>query len=312
LVLKYKLEGVLVSTAIANCISILLILFYGKLYKYISLSSVSKSEIKGMAKYSWPLIPNTISWWLINEVNRFIILFKLGADFNGIFALSNRFPAIILILNSIFMLSWQDHAINNHDSKDKDAFYTKVFNVYMILELTLVILLISLSRIMVQHLVGPQFYDSWVYMPILYLSVAFSSFAAFLGAGYLGAKKTKGIFATTICGSLLNLVISYLFISKIGLYAPAIGTLVGFAVMWIIRTYQTKLFFTIKIDYKIFIVLLSLCGLFMWLVLFTNVYVEILTITAAVVILFLFNKTLFTYLLNSVRKFKLRSKSVSV
>ncbi|WP_183568330.1 oligosaccharide flippase family protein [Mucilaginibacter sp. SP1R1] len=308
LVLKYKLEGVLMSTAIANCISILLILFSGKLYKYVSISAINKYELKEMAKYSWPLIPNTISWWLINEVNRFIILFKLGADSNGIFALSNRFPAIILILNSIFMLSWQDHAISNHDNKDKDAFYTKVFNIYMVLELTIVILLISVSRLMVKHLVGPQFYESWMYMPVLYLSVAFSSFAAFLGAGYLGAKKTVGIFATTVCGSVLNLIISYLFISKIGLFAPAIGTLLGFMVMWVVRTYQTRQFFTIKIDYKMFISLLVLCGFFMKLVLIRNAYVEILSIVAAVAIVLIFNKTLFTYLFNSVKKLAVKKQ----
>src|ERR1700744_2331690 len=99
LVFKLKLEGVLIATVSANLISIVLIILFGKLYKYISFKdNINVKEIKAMIGYSWPLIPNTISWWLINEVNRFIILFKLGADSNGIFALSNRFPAIMIIL----------------------------------------------------------------------------------------------------------------------------------------------------------------------------------------------------------------------
>lgn len=301
-VLKFKLEGVLISTAIANCISILMVLFLGNLRKSFSIKNINKQEVRSLIKYSWPLIPNTISWWLINEVNRFIILFKLGAEFNGIFALSNRFPAIILVLNSIFMLSWQDHAIGNHGKENNDTFYTKIFNVYMVLELTTVIFLISVSRYMVKYMVGPQFYSAWMYMPILYLSVAFSSFAGFLGAGYLGAKKTIGIFATTIFGSLVNLFFSFFFITKLGLFAPALGTLFGFALMWVIRVFQTRQFFTIKIDYKVFIILLIFCGVFMKLVLINNSFVQLSSIAAAILIVFFFNKTLFFYIFQTFKK----------
>ena len=305
LVFKLKLEGVLIATVSANLISIVLIILFGKLYKYISFKdNINVKEIKAMIGYSWPLIPNTISWWLINEVNRFIILFKLGADSNGIFALSNRFPAIMIILSSVFMLSWQDHAIDSHDKENKDVFYSKVFNIYMTLQLTVVIFLISVSRIVVKHFIGPQFFDSWRYMPILYLSVAFSSFAAFLGAGYLGSKKTLGIFATTICGSALNLIFSYLFISKIGLFAPAIGTLLGFAMMWIVRIYQTRHFFTIKINYTVMIFLLLLCGAFMLLTRFDNQYLTVVLIIISIGLSLYFNRTLFLFLIRSVKGFR--------
>src|SRR5690606_27396214 len=135
---KMRLEGLLLSMILSLAVSAVIVFRLAKLSQLIDFKLVNKTELKSMLGYSWPLIPNTISWWMINEVNRFIILFNMGADANGIFAISNRFPSIILMLNSIFMLSWQDHAITSYKEENKGVFYSKVFNVYMMLELTLV------------------------------------------------------------------------------------------------------------------------------------------------------------------------------
>ncbi len=290
--LKMKLEGLLISTIIANVLSITLICFKIKIGRLFSYTLVSKKEIRAMLHYSWPLIPNMISWWLINEVNRFIILIKLGADSNGIFAISNRFPAIIIILNSIFMLSWQDHAIGAQKDQEKDVFYSKVFNVFMGLELSVVIFLTAISHYTVRYLVGPGFQDAWKFMPMLYLSVAFSSFAGFLSVGYLAAKKTKGIFTTSIVSSVVNIIISYSLIDKWGLYAPALGTLTGFVLMWVIRIYQTRHFFRLELNYKAFFALLLTSVAFIILAAKENKYIDFLLVTLAIPLLFLCNKQL--------------------
>jgi O-antigen/teichoic acid export membrane protein len=311
--LKMRLEGLLISTIIANIISILLISFKINLPKIFSFGLVSKKEMWAMLQYSWPLIPNMISWWLINEVNRFIILLKIGPDANGIFAISNRFPAIIIILNSIFMLSWQDHAIGAQKDEDKDAFYSKIFNVFMTLELSVVIFLTSISHYTVKYLIGPQFQDSWKYMPLLYLSVAFSSFAGFLGVGYLAAKKTRGIFTTSIISSVLNILISYLLIDKIGLYAPALGTLTGFVLMWLIRLYQTRHFFKLKLNYTTFFALLINALAFIVLAAMQSTYLDITLIIIAILILITCNKQLvkfiFGFISNRFNSLKFKSKA---
>lgn len=301
-VLKKRLEGLLLSIILSYSISTLLLFRLAKMLPFINFKLVNRKDLKEMLNYSWPLIPNTVSWWMINEVNRFIILLNIGPDANGIFALSNRFPSILLILNSIFMLSWQDHAITNHKDENKNVFYSKIFNIYMILELTLVIFLTVVSKYLVKYFVGPKFFDSWRYMPILYLSVAFSAFASFLGASYLGIKKTKGIFTTTIIGSVINIAISYAFIKQIGLYAPALGTLFGFITIWIIRLRDTKEFFTLSVNWPIMLILLAILAICLRIVFFNNYYWDLLAGFVAIFAVLIFNKKLIIFLTRSLKK----------
>ncbi len=295
-------KGLLIASIIANIIMILTILLLGKFHRHLHPSAVSREAIKSMIAYSGPLIPNTISWWLINEVNRFIILYALGLEFNGVFAMANRFPSLILMVNSIFMLAWQDHALGTTatDKGKQDA--TRIFNTFMVLELSLAIVLISVTRFMIQFLVDEKFYSSWQYIPLLYLAVVFSSFASFLGVGYLNAKKTKGIFYTTIIGSVVNIIVTVGSIRYIGLYAPTLGMTAGFLAMWLVRIRQTRAFYRIDFHLPTFLALLSLSILFSIFIRTDNIAISLLLIVAALAIFIYCNRLLLQSLFAKLRQ----------
>lgn len=299
---KMTLETLLLSMILANVITLAWIVFKSGLLSFVDTSLFSMRELKSMVRYSWPLIPNTISWWLINEVNRFIILYSMGASANGVFAIANKFPSIIIIVNSIFMLSWQDHAMSTLHEKGKEEMNSKIFNTYMVLEFTMVIFLTTVSKFMVTHLIGNAYFDAWRYMPVLYLSVAFSSFSGFFGVAYLGAKKTSSVFTTSLYGSLVNIAVTFLLIKEIGLFAPAVGSALGFLVMYAVRLYQTRSFFKVHVNYPLFFLLLGLSILFIWLAFLDNKYVEIISVVAALLIGIVFNRELVAYLFSFSRK----------
>lgn len=301
IVLKMKLEGLLISMLLANLISVLFIVFKINLFKFLSFRQFDRKFIRELLLYSWPLIPNTISWWLINEVNRFIILGSLGIEENGIFAVAIRFPSIILIINSIFMLAWQDQAIQLHDSEEKGKFYQKIFDAFMRFQICTALLLIPVSRFVVLNFFGSDFSESWKYMPILYSGVVYSSFAAFLGANYLGARKTKEIFTTTIFGSLVNVSICFLFINQIGLYAPAIGTLIGFTVIWLLRLKKSGVGKTL--NWKTFLLLNVISSLYFFLTHLEMYWIDFLMSLTAIILFWIFNRNLIKFLISATKKF---------
>ncbi|NLN33423.1 MAG: oligosaccharide flippase family protein [Flavobacteriaceae bacterium] len=301
IVLKMKLEGLLISMLIANLVSVLFIVFKINLFKFLSFKKFDRKFIRELLLYSWPLIPNTISWWLINEVNRFIILGNLGLEDNGIFAVAIRFPSIILIINSIFMLAWQDQAIQIQDSKEKEKFYQKIFDAFMRFQICTALLLIPVSRFVVQNFFGSDFSESWKYMPILYLGVVYSSFAAFLGANYLGAKKTREIFTTTIYGSILNVAVCYLFINQIGLYAPTIGTLLGFILIWILRLRKSGV--GKSLNWKTFLLLNTISFLYFFLTHLEMFLIDLLMGLTSIILFWIFNQNLIKFLISATTKY---------
>jgi O-antigen/teichoic acid export membrane protein len=275
-----KILGLLISIYLANCIAIIYILLKINIIKYVKVSFISKSLINEMLTYSWPLIPNAVSWWIVTLANRYIIIEELGYDSNGIFALANRFPAIILILNTIFMLAFQDHIIKAKNNQS----ISHQFNIFAKGLISFILILIPLSRIIVYSIVDIEFVDSWQYISILYCGILFSSLSGFLGALFISNKLTKSIFYTTMFGGILNLFITQLFIQKIGLYAPCIGTLIGFISIWIIRTNQLQKRICFSIDLIYLIKLLLILIVYILLSRLENNLIDLILFVLAVII----------------------------
>ena len=62
-------------------------------------------------KYSLPLLPGALCWWLTGSSDRWFIKYFLGLEVNGIYAVAFRFNGIILTLATIFYQAWQETAI---------------------------------------------------------------------------------------------------------------------------------------------------------------------------------------------------------
>lgn len=260
LLVKFRMgiEGYFLSMVIGFIIMNLYIFFRGELYKYIDLGKLDKKKLKIMVLYSIPLVPNTLNWWIMNVSDRYIVTYFLGLSATGLYAISYKLPSIISILNSIFYSSWQVSAIEEFNSEDRNKFYSVIFD----LNFTLIILMVSGLLLLLKPIysvwVAPDYFIAWRYSPFLILGVGISAFSSFYGVGYLATKNTIRAFYTSIFGSIVNVVINVLLIPYIGLQAAAVSTLAAYVVMWLVRLYETRNTFRIKLNYKRILISLAL------------------------------------------------------
>jgi len=239
IIFKLGVEGIFLSSIVAFFLASMAIVYRIKFHKYLRFSFYDKAEITDLIKYSLPLVPNTISWWLINSANKYIILFFLGVSANGLFAMSNRFPIIMVMINQIFMLAWQEQAIVDYEKKDAKT-NASVLNGLIKAQFILVVVLSLVSQWVISLILSTEYYESWKYMPILFLGAAFNSFSAYYGAFYLGAKKTKIIFTTTVFGGIVSILLSLVLVNIIGLLGVAIAIAIGYFTLFIIRRISIK------------------------------------------------------------------------
>lgn len=254
-ILNLELKGLILASIFANFFAILFLVFKGKILVYFTINKISFQEIKIMFAYSWPLIPNTISWWLVNSANKYLILYYLGTDNNGIFGLANRFPALLVMINSIFMLAWQESAITNFDNEDRQKYFSKIIDGLFWIQIVASSLFAISSEWIVKYFISSEFYESWQLMPFLFFGVAFSTFAGFYGTFYLSAKKTKGALYSSVLGGVINVTICYLFIQKFGLQIVSIATFIGYFVLFVFRVFHSKNMVQINYNNKSIIML---------------------------------------------------------
>lgn len=301
-VLKLKLEALFIAILISNIITIGFLIYRGGIVSNISLNYMDKEEVKAMLSFSLPLVPNMISWWVINAADKYVILYFLTTEMNGIYAISSRFPTILTLLNSVFLLAWQDHVISSENNNSDSDFDNKIFETYFKFELCLILILIASSHIIIDFTVDSQYIEAYKYMPLLYLGVGYSAFAGYYGANFLKLKKTKVIFVSSIVAGLLNIVIAFLLMKYIGLFASAMGTFVGYVIMFLIRVKQTKTYFDIRININLLIGLTILCLVYSYLVLLENNIVTGLMLIISILITLFLNKSIisqfYKYMIN--------------
>lgn len=299
---KMKTEGLLIAYIVAFSVGAIYLEWKGKILRYFSFKEADIKKKKLLKNFSVPLIPNVISWWIMNLSDRYMITMFIDGAANGIYSISNKFSSIIVIVNSFFSLAWQESAITEYDSKDRDDYYTRMFNTYMKIQLAGAIVLIAFTKIGFKFLVNDNFYSGYKAIPILYVASVFSAFSVFYGTGYQSANDTKGSFQTTVIGAVMNIVINILAIPVFGIEGAAISTLISYLVVWLIRVVQTRKYFSIKINKKELISLIIILSIFAGVYYINNIIVEIIMALSSVVIFILYNKEGFNKIVSKVLK----------
>ena len=248
-----ELSNIVSAIACAQFISIIYAVYKINFFKLFDIKNISKAKVYDLLNYSFPLLPNTLSWWLIDLGSRYIILLFIGIEENGLYAIAARYAGIIALVNSIFILSWQDYVINSKSNISLNTnYFSSYLNLFIAFQIGLVILLTSFSNELIYFTTPADFHNAAKYLPILLISSAFASFCGFYGAFYLKEKKTKKIFTTTLIGSIINIALSVTLINYLGLYAVAVASFVGFLITFLLRSRD----FELKIDMKNFTFLL--------------------------------------------------------
>ena len=240
-------EGMIISMALANFVCSLYLFIRLKLFSKINLKLKDKKLLKEMYKYSIPLVPNGISWWIVNVSDRTIISFILNASANGLYAISNKFPTIISSLTGIFNLSWAESAALHINSKDRDEFFSDVFNTIMKLFTALGIGMIACMPFVFPILINSKYNDAYNYIPYLVLGTVFNVAICLYSQVYLAKKLSKQVAYTAIIGAIINIVLNLLFIKTIGLYAASLSTAISYFVMMVYRHIDLKKYVNIKI-----------------------------------------------------------------
>ena len=292
IVLRVGIKGMLLSLAISQLIS--------SGYLIISIRDVfvknkyvfNKALARDMMLYSVLLVPNNISWWVMNSSDRLMITAMIGSAFTGIYSIACKFPSLLNMVHMIFYRAWQEQAVMEYDSKTRDEYYTRIFGVYLRLGFCMVLVLIPVSKLYILLFMNTEFKEAYMYLGILMLGSLFSSFSSFYGTGYVSAKDTKNATLTTTIGAVVNCLINLLFINLIGIWAACFSTLIGYLVTWIVRIKQTKKYFNIKVEWKEFYILLTITLLFVYLVTLDSTLSVILMLALATIITIIVNKEL--------------------
>lgn len=248
--LKMNADGMLISMILANTLTFIYLIISLKLNKYFKLKTFDLNLSKQLLKYSIPLVPNGISWWIVNASDRTIISGFLGVASNGIYAVSNKFSSLFMGVFNVFLMSWTESTSLHINDEDRDEFFSKTMNMVIRLFITLCMLVISAMPFIFSILIDEKYNEAYNNIPILLIAMLFNIVVGLDSAIYIAKKKTKQVMYTSLISAIINVVINLSLIKYMGLYAASISTLIAYAVMALYRNYDLKKIVNIKWDRK--------------------------------------------------------------
>lgn len=244
--LRLGFMGLLISLNISIVLAIVFGLLYGGIHKYLLISSFNKYSLKEMLVYSIPLLPNSISWWIVGLSDRWIITTFLGLEYNALYAISNKIPNLFNLVYNNFNLAWQESASVSIKDNDINEYYSSVFEALYNFLVGAILLLITVSPVIFNVFIDSSYERAYYQMPILFLGVFFHSLGSFFGGIYVAFKKSSKVGKSAFLGAFINVVVNIVFVKKIGLYAASLSTLVSYFVIIVYRIWDVRKFVTIK------------------------------------------------------------------
>lgn len=293
---RWGAYGMLGATAISNFICSVYIFFKRKIYKYIKPKQFDKKILKEIIKYSVPLIPNMISWWIVSASDRTIISAVIGIAQNGIYSAANKFSGVFTTLYSVFNLTWTESAAININSEDRDEFFSKILDFVIRFFGSLCLGTIAIMPFVFNILINEKFAKAYYQIPILILGSVFNILVSFVGSIYVAKKLTKEIAKTSIIAAVINIFVNIVLIKSIGLYAASISTVIAYALMFIYRWIDVKKYVKFNVNKILMFALTIMYGITIFTYYLKNTTISVVVLVIVVIFAIITNLNSVSYL----------------
>lgn len=230
----------------SNFIGCIYVTIAAKIWNYVSIGKNSAKTLKDMVKYSLPLSPNAVCWWINSSINRFFLNANVSKNELGLYSASTKVPNLLTIVTTTFQQAWTLSSIDSCESdkekatNEKDLFFGEVFRLYDFLLVIITFCLICFSKLAAAILLKGEFYNGWIFIPFLALSFYFNSLNAFAGSILTALKLTRTVFYTTLVAAIINIVAAMLIIPAFGGQGAAVSMCLGYFAMWSVRLFVLK------------------------------------------------------------------------
>lgn len=302
-ILKFGVYGLLISSIVSNIISSLIVFISLKMYKYISFKSYDKLLMKKMIKYSIPLVPNSLSWTIVNLSDRFVISGVIGTSANGIYSMSYKFPNLMDTIYGFFYTAWKESSAKAVNDYDKNEFFNNIFKMLIKLMFSVSIGIIACMPLIFNIFIKEAYKEAYMYIPILVIAMYYNNMSGYFGGIFSAYKDTKIMGTTTIMGAIINLAVNLLLVKFIGIYAAAISTLISCMVIYYYRKNKVNQYIKIESVNLIigFIILTSTLILYY---INSNIFIKILNLILVCIYAFLENKDIIIKMIKFIQKNK--------
>lgn len=204
-----------------------------------------------MLRYSLPLIPNSLFWWVGTSINRFFITGMLGIAASGMFAAAGKLPNLLNTAYSVFQQAWQLSAFQESGEEGLDRFFSSVFRVLQAVMTVLCALMSFLAPWLATVFLQGEFYGAWPMISVLLIANLMNVFNAFYGTVYTTTMHTSYIMRTTVVGAAACVVLTPALVVPLGTYGACVASALGNALVFAMRARDSRRYIRFDVGWRV-------------------------------------------------------------
>lgn len=241
IVLDFGLNGYFIANSLGPIIQACYLFYSLKVWEKIRAKKYPNKKIeKAMLSFCIPQIANTISWWINNAADRYIITWFCGVAVNGVYSVAYKVPSIINVINGIFGQASGIVIVKNYDENDKDAFISKTYIIYNAGIVIACAGLILITKLVSYFMFAKDFYNAWVYVPLLLIASMFGALSGYLGNIFSAEKEAKLFARSTVIGAVINIILNIFLVYWCSAIGAAYATMISYIVVWGMRCFYVS------------------------------------------------------------------------
>ncbi len=243
-VLGMGANGYLLAIISGDLTSVVFLTFKGRLWQYLELKTAPNIRLwKQMLRFSLPMIPAQISFWVINASDLFFVREMCGGmgghsgeAWSGLLSTGYFLPTILSTLGLIFYDAWQLSAVT--EEEERETFFTRIFRIYSCVMFCCGAGILWLCRPLM-HVMKASYYEAWRFVPFLTLAAVCSCYSQFLNSVYVVYKRSVHSLVTMLAGAVANCVLNYFLILWWGPVGASVASFVSLGLVFALRAADT-------------------------------------------------------------------------
>lgn len=198
--------------------------------KWFSIKRINMQYIKEMLGIALPLMPNFLVYWIFNSCDRLMIAKMLGNDYAGVYAIGGKMGQLSQLIYTAFAGGWQYFAFSTMKDDDQVEMTSNIFEYLGVITFSAGMCMAALSEVIFELLFTEEYADGAIVTPYLFVAPLLLMLFQVATNQFIVIKKTwPNVFILGI-GAVLNVVINFVLIPRMGIEGAALATFIGYVV----------------------------------------------------------------------------------
>lgn len=208
------------------------------------------SKLKTILSFSIPLVPSSISVFVSMYIGRLMINYYLSLTEVGLYGIAYRIANVSTLLLIGFQMAMAPLIYAHYLKQETPAHLEKIFRIFLCMILIVFLVLSLYANIALMILTTPAYYAAGQVVVFLVPAVLLSQMYIFApGIGI--ARKTHLFIGINVAGAILNILLNWTLIPRIGYVGAGIATLIGYFCVFCAIMYYSQKFYYVPHNWKI-------------------------------------------------------------